>query len=200
MTEIIMGGRIESADTSRLSRNDDRYRTVAIDRSTHAQTTIDYEHHEVHAGSHYYMFLSAILASGDTQSFGLVTPDTTRRMHMMFHISSADLITYTVTEGGVLAGGAAATIFNSRREYQVSKPSTCVGTVGKTGANPITMAGGTIIWQEYLSVGLKQGGVTIRAEEVILKPNTQYLFQVLSGANGNNESHRLTWYEHTDKD
>lgn len=199
MTEMIMGGRIDSTDTSRLARNDDRYRTIAIDRSTHAQTTISYEHHETHAGSHYYTFVSAVLASGDTQSFGLVTPNTTKLVHMLFHISSADLLTYTVTEGGVLAGGASATIFNSRREYQVSKPSTCVVTAGKTGASPITMAGGTIIWQEYLSTGLKQGGVTIRAEEIILKSNTQYLFQVLSGANSNNESHRLTWYEHTDK-
>lgn len=198
MTEMIIGGRLTENDTSRLARNDGRYRTARIDGTTHALVYVSYEHHESHAGHHFTAYRTATLSSANTASVALTTPAGDERMHVLFHANTSDAGMFTVTEGGVLAGGTAFSPINSRRNRQGVAGFISVATclVGNTGATPITMAGGSIIFQQVLTAGNKTGGVTQREEEYILKPATSYLFQVLSSANGNAVTVILEWYEH----
>jgi hypothetical protein len=207
MTEMIIGGRISEDDTSRLARNDDRYRTLRVDRSTHALVGITYEHHEAHDGVHYTAYKSATLQAAQTASISVVAPAGTvpgpnnegERIHIIFSANTSNQATFTVTEGGVLAGGTAFTPLNSRRNRQGVAGYISGATVatGNTGATPITMAGGDIIFQQVLTTGNQQGGILTRGSEFILKPVTSYLFQILSAANGNAVSILLEWYEHT---
>ena len=66
----IMAGRIISADT--YDRGNNKFRTVAIDSSTHAQTTIEYEHHEIHSRSHYNVHSFVDVWPGDADNNGEV--------------------------------------------------------------------------------------------------------------------------------
>lgn len=179
--------------------NGTRNREVGIDSSTRVLTTIDYAHHEVHGGSAYWAANNATLGNGELNTISLTTPDTTKWAHLLLQIDSSAAAVFDILEDVTsLASGAAFTPLNFNRNS--AKTSVLTAKVGDTpGADPIVPTGGTPIWSETLGT---RGIVTTRqnASELILKQNSIYLFRITNGANANNCTVLLTWYEHTDRE
>ena len=76
------------ADAQRLASKNGK-----LDATTQAQSTITYEHNEVHAGSHYaFTAYDASMASGDTLAYVITTPNTTSWPHVIF-IVDGQLVT-----------------------------------------------------------------------------------------------------------
>ena len=90
---------------------------LAADGATRALPVIEYEHHEIHSGSHYYVEGHATLGAGGVLRVMLVTPDTAKWAHFVWSISSSLGLTTDFYEGAVggMAGGARATIHANNR-------------------------------------------------------------------------------------
>lgn len=171
---------------------------LKTDTATSTLQTIDYAHHEAHAGSHYYVSGYSTLGSGGTISFSVTTPDTTKWAHMLFNIAGSDVTTVTVYEGatGISGGTAIVPINNNRNSSNTSGLTVTV--------NP-TVTAGTVIIDSYLfgdtggGNAASAGGIAFRGDELILKQNTAYLWRIVSGAADNRVSYRGHWYEHTNE-
>jgi len=165
---------------------------VRIDASTNTLQTIEYPHHEIHSGSHFFLEGYATLGNGDALYVKLVTPNTTRWSHFLWEINASGILTSTLTEAPTgLEDGAGVTIFNNNRNS-----ATTSGTIVTSGVTAPT--GGTII--SKVMFGSRQfGGGQARDSELILKQNTTYGRTFLSGAASNIVNFRASSYEHTDK-
>ena len=166
----------------------------ALESETHAYKVINYEHHEIHGGSHYFIEGYTTLGLAGTLYVKLVTPDTTKWSHFVWRLNSSGILTTTLVEAptGGLAGGAGVTPINNNRNS--TKTSGLVITSGVSAPT-----GGTIISQE--SFGSKSaGGALSRGDEIILKQNTTYGRTFLSGTASNIIGFKASWYEHTNKE
>ena len=94
-----------------------RTRSAAIDNSTYARTTIDYSHHEVHSGSHYFTQGFTTLALAGVLRVQLITPNSDKWIHFLYEIKSSFALTSTFDEGatGGMAGGLRPTIHANNR-------------------------------------------------------------------------------------
>ena len=121
VTGIKAGSRLFETDTSATWRFDGalwkKVTSAAIDNATYARTTIEYEHHEVHSGSKYYMEGFAELGIAGTLFVKLVTPNTGRWGHFLWEIGSNGILTTTLDEDatGGMAGGLRQTIHSNNR-------------------------------------------------------------------------------------
>lgn len=202
-TTVPNGSRWREVDTGKIwfyNQGDDTWYLTAptFDAATHAQTTIDYAHHEVHSGSFYRTGMNYILANGDVATFGLTTPDTTKWLHMAWELSATADGTFALLEDVTsFSGGAAVTPINHNRNSLNTSGATCIR--GMTGVNLITPTGGTGILSATLATG--KGNIMERgvAEEFILKQDSNYLFRYTNGTSANTILLALSWYEHTNK-
>lgn len=177
--------------------NGTNWQNVRLDQSTRSLQTIDYAHHEVHAGSAFWAYKSAVLGNGEVSTVGFVTPDTTKWAHLLLRIDLTAVATLDILEDVTsFAGGAAFTELNFNRNSGTA--STMTVTTGHTGSDLITPTGGTEIWNEILGT---RGQQTSRqnASELILKQDSNYLFRITNSTVANSTTILLTWYEHTDK-
>jgi hypothetical protein len=168
------------------------------DLMTGVLMVIDYVHHEIHGGSHYY--IQGYLELNDTETFfmKLVTPDTAKWSHFVYKISSTGITTSTFDEDatGGMAGGTGVTPLNNNRNS--TKTSGMVFTSGVTTATGYTTRLENDKWG---ADGFKEniGGGSGREDELILKQNTTYLRSFTSGAAANIIQFKASWYEHTNK-
>jgi hypothetical protein len=176
-------------------------RVATIDGSTHAINVIDYAHHEVHAGSHFYVANYTTLGNDATLGFALTTSDTAKYVHMSWEIESTQPTTFEIFEGATIASaGTSVTPFNNNRNSATT--STVVLSSGATVANAVPNYGTKIYGERfgYADTPSKGfGGSSESATEIILKRNTVYFFSIWSQAAGNRVSFDGHWYEHTDK-
>lgn len=166
---------------------------VRIDATTNSLQIVDYAHHEIHGGDHYYIEGYTTLNNGNALYVKLVTPNTTKWSHFVWEINSSAILTTTLVEEptGGMTGGAAVTPLNNNRNSG--------NTSGMTITQGVTACtGGTIISQA--SWGSKSvGSGQSREDELILKQNAIYCRTFLSGTNSNIVNFKASWYEHTNK-
>lgn len=177
-------------------------RPLRADLSTHSLQTIDYEHHEIHAGSHYFVDGVLTLAINHVLDFTWLMPNTTKWTHWIWHLSVAAETLYQVYENVVATNPLANTItpFNSDRNSNNTS-----GTVMKykdqtnlAGANADTnVTGGTLIQSGIIGAG-RDGGQLSRAHEVILQQGKLYCLRSTANAAGY-INFTMQWYEHTNK-
>ena len=171
---------------------------ITVDTVTRALTTIDYSHHEIHAGSHYYIQGFVELASSGTFYVKLVTPNTTKWSHFIFDIKSTGITTATLDEdaSGGMTGGTVVTAINNNRNS--SNLSSLVFTSGVTVATAYVTR---LEDDKWGTSGFKEtiGGGSSRDDELILKQNTIYLRCFTSQADNNIIQFKASWYEHTSK-
>lgn len=171
---------------------------VRIDASTNSLQTVDYAHHEIHSGSHYYIQGYLELDDNDTHYVKLVTPDTTKWSHFIFKINSTGICSTTFDEDatGGMTGGAGVTPINNNRNS--ANTSGLVFTSGVTACTGYTTRLDNDKWG---SDGFKEniGGGSSRDDEIMLKQNTVYCRSFISGADDNIIQFKASWYEHTDK-
>ncbi len=165
------------------------------DSSSYSYNCIDYVHHEIHEGDHYYIEGYATLNDGDTLYVKLVTPNTTKWGHFIWEIGSSAELTTELYEGssGGMTGGSGVTPLNNNRNS-----SNTSGMVITSGVTVPDTAGTTISQVSWGS--RKVGGSQSRDDEIVMKQNTTYCRKFLSGTNGNIVSFKASWYEHTDKE
>ncbi len=176
------------------------WRRARGDKSTDSLQTIDYAHHEIHAGSHYYVSGHSALDATDTVEFIVVTPDTTTWAHMYFVYSGNKGFHVDVYEGATFTaatGTLATPRNNNRNEADASILEVRLDPSG------IATDAATLIDQQKIgpaSPGKSDiGGSVGREDELILKQNETYLFRVTSDENSNIVNYKGFWYEHQDK-
>ena len=169
-----------------------------VDRATKATTTINYAHHEIHDGSHYYIKGYVELDTDADIDFCITTPDSTKWGHMLFSISGTSITTIEIYEGSTYStAGSAVTAINNNRN------STNTSVMSIASERSITALGTKISASKFGTAtnpgNPLAGGSAAREDEVILKQNTSYTFRIISGADGNTIDYRANWYEHTSK-
>lgn len=175
---------------------------IKADNSTQALMTIDYAHHEIHAGSHFKAgYQDVSMATGDTISLVVVTPNSTKYAHWTLTAQSTGEVNIQVFEGATPSdSGTAVTVWNRNRNSSTAN-TTLVGHTPTIG-HPIATTRGTKMVEKWIgSTGFKEaiGGEQRGDSEFILKANTKYLILCIAVSNGIKGSIGCDWYEHTDK-
>ena len=181
----------------------DAWRAVIVDSVTHALTTIQYAHKEIHSGDHYYMQGWTTLGNDpgvdDILRVKLVTPDTTTWSHFRWAIGSSGILLTTLDEGaaGGMANGSGVTPINNNRNS--SNTSGMVLTSGVDAASGYDLRVQNSKWGA-LAFKSTVGGGDAREDELILKQNTTYLRTFTSYTASNIVQFEASWYEHANKD
>jgi len=192
-----------------ISENvDENGRTPTIDRTTNAANSIDYAHHEIHAGSHYTCMYSVANIGGGTTpddaiTLTFVTPNTAKWGHLILLYNGVGGALCRMREagtGGTGATGVKKCFNNNRNSLNVSGIKDLDGTAGQMSYDATLDTGGLLTVDEYISgasrtgAGAESGG----RYEWILKQNTRYQVSIYSTASVA-ASIVLHWYEHTNK-
>lgn len=168
-----------------------------IDSVTDSLQVVNYEHHEIHSGSHYYICgYDPDMDSTEDVEFQLTTPNSSKWIHMVFEIASTGATVFSIYEDAtVTADGTPITAYNNNRNSSNTSDITLLQTDGTV------TAAGTLIFNQAWGVGgnanQRRGGATERDKEIILKQNTTYRFLIESNSDNNVVSYCAEWYEHT---
>lgn len=178
-----------------------------VDAMSNALKTIDLGHHEIHEGA---MFICEVvdttMGASDTIALAFKTPAGTKRVHMVVSWSTKTEAHVELIEGPTWDNqtGTQAPIYNRHRdsatasillEDQSTAGFTATGTLG---ANPTSLTGGTVVWNDYTWSSKNVGAISRGASEFILAVSTQYAVRLTSGVTSNAGEITLDWYEHTD--
>ena len=181
-------------------------RTAALDGMTDAQQTIDYVHHETHAGSGFHAQIYS--ASAAAVSLAFKTPAGTKRAHMVFSFASESKAHLTIAEGATWTTNTGTRVapVNQKR---VAAPTASMLLEDKTATPAFTANGvlsgvtevgaGTALRTIYVFGERKVGGEGLHSAEIILMPDQTYKMTLTSDDGAKALILHLDWYEHTDK-
>jgi len=181
--------------------------SAAVDNTTYARTGIDYEHHEIHSGSHYFVkgFLN-IPGANDVLDMSWLMPNTTKWTHWTWEIFTEKAMAWYVYEDAIETNALANTmpLFNSNRNSTklsgtVLKYEIQADLATANADTNVESTNGALQLKSGMLGDNKSGGDVSRSHETILKQNSLYcLRSVASGAGYINFD--MEWYEHTDKE
>lgn len=191
---------------------------VRIDASTNSLQVVDYEHHEIHAGSSFTCWHSEVAPTdeNDRTVITFKTPNSTKYLHITVSASATAVSVARIREAPTYTDNAGTTlsIYNRNRTgtptaSTVLDTSQAPDTAGSAtywehdDAN-LPAEDGTIVAEIPLGASTSPtksiGGLARAQQEWVLKPNTFYSFEVKSlDASDNTHWLELDWYEHTDK-
>lgn len=133
------------------------------------------------------------------------TPNTTMRCHLVAEWLSQDKAHFEVYEGRTwtTSTGSQVSVLNRRRESTVTTTvlEDTTGTFADNNAivkNPTTLAAGTLLHTDYT---LSNKDAIVRShtmDEIVLKGNSTYSFELTSDAGPKAGYLRLRWYEVAD--
>lgn len=187
----------------------DIHKEINLDYSTGALDVIEYAHHEVHAGSYFYVMysvvdLGAMTTPDDAITLSWKTSDTRKWGHFEFWAKgSADwrLRLIEAPTGGAATPTGTKDIINKNRNSSKSSTFMDLSSVPQVVSYDATLAtGGVTLWDEYLegSGGPQSGGSSSATrQEIILKQNTQYQVS-LYGTAADPATLFIGWYEHAE--
>ncbi|WP_298752981.1 hypothetical protein [uncultured Arcobacter sp.] len=175
---------------------------VSVDDSTESLQVIDYPHHEIHSGSHYFIQSYTDLSINNVFDIQFTTPNTTKWIHMLYDINSESETAWFIYEGATatVPGTSVTPLNNNRNSINTSAVTAATQqNTSLTNANSDTdVSGATLLASGILGAGRQVGGTAGRDDEIVLKQNTTYCFRIVATAAGYTNFHVL-WYEHTDK-
>jgi len=180
------------------------YDTFAQDASTEAATTIEYEHHEIHSGSHYFVQgYVDIPALGDVLDFTWQMPNTEKWTHWVWQIDSEKAITWYIYENVVATNPLANAItpLNSNRNSTNTSGTTMKYEVQAdlAAANADTDVTSPAVLLASGSIGdNKTAGAANRQHELVMDQGKLYCLRAVATAAGY-LNFDMNWYEHTDK-
>ena len=182
---------------------DEKWRPIGIDYTTQAINNIDYPHHEIHAGSHYFINNSVTMAINNIFDMQFVTPNTTKWSHFLFALHPAMEISWFIYEGATITNtgtGTPVTSYNSNRNSTNISGNKIFTQLQGTTASALldTSWTGATLMAKGLIGSNKDGGFLSRENEIILKQNTTYLMRGIANAGGE-FAFNADWYEHTNK-
>ena len=169
--------------------------TGHIDKTTWSFKGIDYEHHEIHEGSHFMIKDFINLTTGTSIEFLFVTQDSTKWPHFLFAADNEAEAEYVFIEGvTAVVSGTTLLPVNSNRNYSATT------SVLNCFTSPLDVGfgSGTTISRFRRGSGRKLGGEVRSADEVVLKQNTKYYIRISERAGSDNLiNYFFAWYEHT---
>ena len=178
---------------------------ASIDKYTNVLTGIDYEHHEIHGGSHYHVQgVVDIAGADDVLDFTWLMPDTTKWIHWTWEIDTEAEVAWSVYENVVANNALANTItpYNSNRNSTntsatVLKYEVQVDLVAANVDTDVT-APAILLSSGISGAGKKISGSAERGHETVMKQNTLYCLRAAVAAAGY-INFSMNWYEHQDK-
>jgi len=175
---------------------------AGIDKASRATGVIEYEHHEIHAGSHYEVVDAVDLAINNVRDIQITTPNTTKWAHFVFSLHCENETEWYLYENVTInTAGTSVTPKNNNRNSTNTSGLT-VATIDNTSvanANADTaVAGATEIEHGIVAAKRQSTGAAERTREIILKQNEDYTLRIIATAAGFT-SYDLEWYEHTNK-
>ena len=173
---------------------------IGIDDSTASIQTIEYEHHEIHSGSHYFVVGYADLAINHVLQFTWQMPNTTKWIHWKWSISTESETLWQVYEGGSITNALANEItpLNSNRNSANTSGTTMRYEDHANLADANTDVTPTTLIQSGISGAGKTGGSEEPSHELVLDQNALYVLRATATAAGF-INFSMEWYEHTDK-
>lgn len=170
---------------------------AALEEVTAGNRTISTDHSSIHSGEGFNasIYGEAVADDGFVQMEFRTSSSANSYVHMkLMSAMSEGLSLFTAVEAPTLTTGATAvTPQNLRR---VDTPPTSVSVLK---SNPTSISGGTIIRAYYIGAGgtgTGAGGMNDKDIELVLKPDTVYLFRVQNIAGAAKAlSLWLFWYE-----
>jgi len=179
---------------------------VRIDASTNTLQTIDYGHHEIHAGSGFHAEAKAAGGSGTKATITLTTPNTTKWAHVIVSFYSNVEAQVSVGEGATVTAESGTTLpaYNRNRNSGTATTMISEGTTGGDAAGALTQGAtvsnfGTALVDDRQIGSGREGGETRELGEWVLKQNTIYAFECESQAASSEVRVIIDYYEHTDK-
>jgi hypothetical protein len=168
--------------------------SASVDDSTETLQTIEYEHHEIHSGSHFnYCDYQTGVALNGTIEFVMTVPDTTEWPHLAFLVYSSTGALLELYEGTTgVSGGTSITPRNNNRNSSHASTVTLVKDPASITSDGTRASG-------YVAGAGRTAGFAERNRELVLKRNTAYLVRITSTASSNTISWCAEWYEHIDK-
>lgn len=170
------------------------YVKIRADASTSSLIAINNEHHETHAGNHYFIktFLEDTGGSGSTNYFAFTTPNSLVQIHAKAQFSADVDTEISIYEGATITGGTPIAGINNCR------CSSNVATLVPVGAPTVTVAG-TKIWTARNGGGKNPIGVTPGMNyEIVAAFNTTYVFEIIKRTVADLIIDiDFFWYEHT---
>ena len=176
--------------TKRVTIMDGDGNEAEIDEVAQSLIGIDFAHHEIHEGNHYFVSGYTELDTDGALTFCLTTNSTTQP-HMTWSITTSAKGNVVVYEGSTIAGGAAVTAINSDRDSSNTSTVTIV-------SNPTVNSTGTLIASSGMGGGTKQnplGSDGTHEEEIMLAKSTVYQWTITSEADNNVIDYIGSWYE-----
>lgn len=177
------------------------WENVLIDPSTHTMQTITHPHHEMHAGSFYYVKgWVDVDGAGTNTDFLWCVPDTLEAPHAQWNIAGEAEFTLSLYEGVTVSDqGAVLVVFNvERNSGNVASvlaflgPTLAGGVLGDGGQ------GGTLVWAGKIGSGKNATGSRSTSYEFVGKRDNDYWFQLTKiPANVHWLDYDFNWYEHS---
>lgn len=182
--------------------SDGTFQPLRLDKSTNSIQTIDYAHHEIHAGSHFFVSGVQDLAINEVLDFTWVMPDTTKWTHWLWTLDTESETAWYVYEDAVITNALANAVIplNSNRNSATASGTTMKYEVqaNLAGANADTdVTGATLLKSGISGSGKGTGGTESREGELILKQDTIYCLRAVATAAGY-IAFDMQFYEHTD--
>ena len=181
--------------------SDDKWRRIRIDKATDSLQIIDYAHHEIHSGSHFFVVGVQDLSINQVLDFTWAMPNTTKWAHWVWKFDTESELAWYVYENAVVTNPLANALMplNSNRNS-----ATVSGTTMKyeiqanlTAANADTNVTAATLIKSGISGSGKTGGSDSRESEIILKQGATYCLRAVATAAGY-INFDMEWYEHTD--
>ena len=182
---------------------DNKFVDLGVDSSTNALAVIDYEHHEIHGGSHFFVHsYQDIPQAGDVLDFTWSIPESTKQVHWQWTIDTESEVNWFVYEDVIETNPLAndITILNSNRCSKKTSMSTMKYELQAdlATANLDTDVSGAVTLMSGISGSGKQDGIASRSQELILCCGVIYCLRAIAGAAGY-INFDMQWYEHTVK-
>lgn len=180
----------------KITQYDESGNPAEVDDATNTLQVIPYEHHEIHAGSHFfYTDFDNDVDTGSPKYYRLTTPNTTKWVHLITTLYSDGAGTWELFENPTVnAAGNVATTFNSNRNS-----ATTAGLVVAT--DPTSTSDGTLLMTFRTGSGTtlptRIGSENSRENEIILKQNEDYFIKFTPDSDNAKVKLGLEWYEHT---
>ena len=175
---------------------------VRIDASTHSLQTVEYEHHEIHSGSHYFVIGYQDLANGNGLDFTWQMPASAVWTHWNWRINTESEVQWFVYENVTATNPLdnAITPYNSNRNSGNTSGTTMKWELQANigAANADTAVGAATLLESGMSGAGKDAGNSVRSNELILDSGVLYGLRAIANAAGY-VNFDMQWYEHQDK-
>ena len=172
---------------------------LRLDRATNSIQTIEYEHHEIHAGSHFFVVGVQDLSINNVLDFTWQMPNTTKWIHWNWKIDTKSETAWYIYENVIATNPLANAItpLNSDRNSLTASVTTMKFELqaNLAAANNDTNVTAATLIESGISGAGKNAGDAVRSNELILKRNTLYCMRSIATAAGH-INFNMQWYEH----